>query len=42
MFMTPLSFRSAAAQLNISKEMGLVWYSDVVEEEGKGSIGAAQ
>ena len=42
MFMTPLLFRSAAAQLNISREMGSVWYSDVVEVEGMGSTGVAQ
>ena len=40
--MTPLSFRSAAAWLNISREMGLVWYSDVVEVEGTGSIGVVR
>ena len=42
MFITPLSFRSATAWLNISNEMGSDWYSDVVEIEGKGSIGAAR
>ena len=42
MFITPLSFRSEAAQLNISNEIGPDWYSDVVEVEGKGSIGVAR
>ena len=41
MFITPLSFRSAAGWLNISNKMGLDWYLDVVEVEGHGSIGAA-
>ena len=41
MFITPLSFRSATAWLNISKEVGLDWYLDVVEVDGKGFIGAA-
>ena len=42
MFITPLLFRSAAARLNISNEKGLDWYLDVMEVEGKGSIGVVR
>ena len=40
MFITPLLFRSAAARLNISREIGLDLYSLEVDVEGCGSIGA--
>ena len=38
MFIKPLSFRSVAAQLNISNDIGLV----AAEVEGSGSIGVAR
>ena len=42
MLITPFLFRSEAAQLNISNEIGPDWYSDVVEVEGSGSTGVAR